>query len=102
MICMVTYTDSLKGIIAEQLTGFFVGWPNPPSPDVHLRMLQGSYHVWLALDGERVVGFVSAISDGVLSADARRGQRLAAVTIALAFEGGRGGGAGRIEGGRVA
>ncbi|MAU12172.1 MAG: GNAT family N-acetyltransferase [Anaerolineaceae bacterium] len=65
---MVTYTDSLKGIIAEQLTGFFVGWPNPPSPDVHLRMLQGSYHVWLALDGERVVGFVSAISDGVLSA----------------------------------
>lgn len=65
---MVIYTDSLENITAEQLTGFFVGWPNPPSPDVHLRMLQGSYRVWLALDGERVVGFVTAISDGVLSA----------------------------------
>lgn len=65
---MIAYMDSLEGITAEQLTGFFVGWPNPPSPEAHLRMLQGSYRVWLALDGERVVGFVTAISDGVLSA----------------------------------
>ncbi|WP_218916404.1 GNAT family N-acetyltransferase [Calidithermus chliarophilus] len=62
------YTSSLEGITPEQLEGFFVGWPNPPSPQTHLRILKGSSHVVLALDGERVVGFVNAISDGVLSA----------------------------------
>jgi len=50
--------------------GFFVGWPNPPAPPAHLRILQGSYLVWLAVDTglNKVVGFVNAVSDGVLSA----------------------------------
>jgi ribosomal protein S18 acetylase RimI-like enzyme len=67
----IVYTSSLDTIQVEQLRGgFFDGWPNPPSPEVHLRMLQGSYRVWLALDEEtnQVVGFVQAISDGVLTA----------------------------------
>lgn len=67
----ITYTSSLDGIQVDQLLGgFFAGWPNPPSPEVHLRMLQGSYLVWLALDSDtnQVVGFVQAISDGVLTA----------------------------------
>jgi ribosomal protein S18 acetylase RimI-like enzyme len=52
------------------LIGFFVGWPNPPSPEAHLRVLHRSAHVQLAIDDTagRVVGFVTAISDGVLSA----------------------------------
>lgn len=45
-----------------------MGWPNPPSAAVHLRILQGSYKVWLAFDGDLVVGFITAISDGVLAA----------------------------------
>lgn len=69
---MIRYTDSLDSIGADQLDGgFFVGWPNPPSPETHLRMLRGSAHVWLALDDDKpdaVIGFVSAISDGVLAA----------------------------------
>ena len=66
---MITYTDSVQSITAEQLAGgFFVGWPNPPSPETHLRILQGSFKVWLALDGDQVVGFITAISDGVLAA----------------------------------
>jgi ribosomal protein S18 acetylase RimI-like enzyme len=68
---MIRYTDSLEGIDAGQLGGgFFVGWPNPPSVETHLRMLRGSTHVWLAIDAETgaVVGFVNAISDGVLAA----------------------------------
>jgi GNAT superfamily N-acetyltransferase len=67
---MISYTDSLTGIDTSQLEGFFAGWPNPPSPETHLRILQGSAHVLLALDDEsgRVVGFINAISDGVLSA----------------------------------
>lgn len=67
----VHYTESLTGIEPEQLTGgFFEGWPNPPSPETHLRILQGSDHIVLAIDERSadVVGFVTAISDGVLSA----------------------------------
>jgi len=67
----VHYTESLAGIDASQLAGgFFIGWPNPPSPETHLRLLQGSSHVVLAIDERTadVVGFATAISDGVLSA----------------------------------
>ena len=44
--------------------------PEPPSAETHLRLLRQSDHVVLATDAEtgRVVGFVTAISDGVLSA----------------------------------
>jgi ribosomal protein S18 acetylase RimI-like enzyme len=70
---MIAYRDSAAGTTPEQLTGFFVGWPNPPSPETHLRLLRGSNHVVLAIDeahehGPRVVGFITAITDGVLSA----------------------------------
>ena len=62
--------ESLDGIGAEHLGGFFVGWPDPPSPDTHLRMLRASDAVVLAVDEESgmVAGFVTAISDGVLAA----------------------------------
>src|SRR5689334_15924281 len=64
---MISYLDSIDGITAEQLQGFFVGWPNPPSPATHLRILAGSYAVQLARDGASgaIVGFATAISDGV-------------------------------------
>lgn len=65
---MTAYQTNLQGITPQQLEGFFVGWPDPPSPDTHLRILKGSAFVVLALEGGRVIGFVSAISDGVLSA----------------------------------
>lgn len=67
---MIHYTDSLAGITPDTLTGFFVGWPNPPAPETHLRILAGSYAIILAVDAasERVVGFVNAVSDGVLAA----------------------------------
>lgn len=67
---MTTYTDSVEGIRCEQLRGFFHGWPNPPSVETHMRLLRQSAHVVLAVDPEadRVVGFITAISDGVLSA----------------------------------
>lgn len=68
---MVHYTDSVEGITSDQLGGgFFEGWPNPPSPETHLKVLKNSDHVVLAIDRETnaVVGFITAISDGVLSA----------------------------------
>lgn len=65
---MIEYADSVEGVEPRHLEGFFVGWPHPPSPERHLELLRGSAAVVLARNGERVVGFVTAISDGVLSA----------------------------------
>lgn len=65
---MVEYTTSLDDVRAENLGGFFVGWPSRPNAETHLDVLRGSAHVVLARDGDRVVGFITATSDGVLSA----------------------------------
>ncbi|MFC6038876.1 GNAT family N-acetyltransferase [Paenisporosarcina macmurdoensis] len=66
----MNYLTTADGIEEDQLNGFFVGWPNPPSPEVHLKLIKKSSHVVIAVDEEsaQVVGFVTAISDGVLSA----------------------------------
>jgi len=67
---MIDYTNKLENISEEMLSGFFVGWHNPPSQSAHMSILEGSYCVWLAIDKRvnKVVGFINAISDGVLSA----------------------------------
>lgn len=68
---MIDYTESLAGITAEHLAGgFWAGWPSHPTPETHLRLLHGSDHVVLALDTAtgHVVGFITAITDGVLCA----------------------------------
>jgi len=65
---MIRYSSDPTALTREQMEGFFVGWPNPPRPETLLRLFMGSYRVMFALDGEQVVGFVTAISDGVLSA----------------------------------
>jgi ribosomal protein S18 acetylase RimI-like enzyme len=67
---MIVYTNSTDSVKARQLVGFFIGWPNAPAPATHLRLLAQSTFVVLAIDDatDNVVGFISAISDGVLSA----------------------------------
>jgi GNAT superfamily N-acetyltransferase len=63
------HTDPSR-LRAGQLSGFFVGWPDPPTPDTHLRILEGAHVAVVAQlpnDGA-VVGFATALSDGVLSA----------------------------------
>ncbi|MBN3526357.1 GNAT family N-acetyltransferase [Paenibacillus apiarius] len=64
------YKNSLEGISSDMLEGFFVDWPNPPSPQTHLLLLKNSSKVVLAIadNTNQVVGFITAISDGVLSA----------------------------------
>ncbi|MNC50652.1 Acetyltransferase (GNAT) family protein [compost metagenome] len=67
----VTFRSSIEEIDVEQLSGqFFDGWPNPPSPTIFMKLLEQSYAVELAIDEEtnQVIGFIQAISDGVLSA----------------------------------
>ncbi len=67
---MIEYLNSAEDIMPTQLNGFFVGWPNPPTPEIHLRLLRNSDAVVLALDTAtgQVVGFITAITDGVLAA----------------------------------
>lgn len=67
---LIDYCDSLDGICAEQLEGFFVGWQYPLTPAEHIKVLAGSSHFLLAMDQEsgKVVGFITALSDGLLSA----------------------------------
>jgi GNAT superfamily N-acetyltransferase len=67
---MIHFTHVVSNLSTENLQGFFVGWPNPPSPQTHLELLNNSDAVILAIDEEtgNVVGFVTAISDGILSA----------------------------------
>lgn len=66
----ITYSTDPRSIAPENLTGFFVGWPNPPSPERHRDLLLSSSYVVLAVDEEtdRVVGFANAVSDKVLAA----------------------------------
>ena len=78
----IRYQSSLKGIASEHLSsreasreassegGFFEGWPDSPTAETHLEILRNSWAVELACDESsgQVVGFVNAISDGILSA----------------------------------
>ena len=66
----VVYSSDVDGLTPADLRGFFDGWPNPPTPETHLRILRRSTHVWMARDGAGgpVIGFVNALSDGVLAA----------------------------------
>ncbi|WP_291427893.1 GNAT family N-acetyltransferase [Deinococcus sp.] len=63
-----TLHTSLDGVTPGQLQGIFVDWPNPPSSDTFLRLLRGSYRVVVAVHDGQVIGFVQAVSDGVLTA----------------------------------
>ena len=67
---MIIYIDSAIGLTPDRFQGFFVGWPDAPSPETHLKLFRGSDHIVMAIDQEttNVVGFVTAITDGVLSA----------------------------------
>ncbi|WP_409276118.1 GNAT family N-acetyltransferase [Neobacillus sp. SCS-31] len=64
----MNYKHTIDGITSDLLHGFFVGWPNPPSPETHLKLLGNSSHIVIAVDDNKVVGFITATSDGVLSA----------------------------------
>lgn len=67
---LIRYQVTCENISAEQLTGFFKHWHNPRTPAEHLKILQGSDYIVLAIDerNERVVGFVTALTDGVQAA----------------------------------
>ena len=67
---MIRYQSTVEGIEPAQLVGFFQGWPSPPTPETHRRILESSDEIELAVDEEtsNVVGFVTVVTDRVLAA----------------------------------
>lgn len=65
---MIAYSDSAAEVVPDDLAGFFVGWPSPPTLDRRLELLRRSDAVSLAYDERSLVGFATAITDGVLAA----------------------------------
>lgn len=64
---MIKYQNTLENINPEMLKGgFFVNWPNCPSPEKHYEILKNSEYIVLAVENDNVVGFINALSDGVL------------------------------------
>lgn len=68
LITYKLYSDDLGEVEIED--GFFDGWPNPPSKDKHKLILENSYKSIVAIDNntKKIIGFINAVSDGVLSA----------------------------------
>ena len=66
----IRYQETCTGVTPEQLTGFFTHWHNPRPPEDHLAILRGSSYIVLAIDEDsgNVVGFVTALTDGVQAA----------------------------------
>ena len=61
------YIDNINSITPEQLQGFFFGWKQPLSTEQHFNLLKGSSHFIVAVDDNKIVGFITALSDGVIS-----------------------------------
>jgi GNAT superfamily N-acetyltransferase len=67
----VVFLDDMSTVSVDCLGGgFFEGWPAPPDAATHLAHLRGAEVAVVALDPAtgNVVGFVTAIGDGVLTA----------------------------------
>jgi GNAT superfamily N-acetyltransferase len=67
----IRYIDDMSLISAAQLDdGFWEGWPERPSTQTHLAALRNSHFAVAAVDEQtnRVVGFITAIADGVIAA----------------------------------
>lgn len=66
----ITYTDTLDRVDWAALKADLVAddFDNHRTPDQYERSFRNSYAVILAMDGERVVGTVRMLSDGVCNA----------------------------------
>ncbi len=61
----IQYQTDLEGICAEHLAHFCVGWQHPICGNEMYTILENSYSIVLAKDGNRVIGFINALSDGL-------------------------------------
>lgn len=64
----ISYTDTLTDDIKLNAAAFFEGWPRRPDDTQFAAVLKGSHAIVLAVHDGEVIGFINAISDGVLTA----------------------------------
>src|SRR5215204_6117647 len=66
----IDYDDDAADLRSDDLADFFVGWPVPPSAERRLALVRGSDRVVIAREAgsRRLVGLVTAITDGALAA----------------------------------
>lgn len=65
----IVFEASALRVTESDLADFFVGWPTPPSPARRLNVLRSAHEVVVARDGDgRMVGFITAITDGMFAA----------------------------------
>jgi hypothetical protein len=43
---MIKYSGDIEILNNLEISGFFVGWPNPPSNEVFKKLLSGSYKIF--------------------------------------------------------
>lgn len=68
MVEICRYTEKTSQLVLGR--GFFEGWLNPPEEKIQRKILQNSYLALIAVDSDanQIVGFITAVSDGVLAA----------------------------------
>jgi ribosomal protein S18 acetylase RimI-like enzyme len=65
----VSFLPSADGVSLDDMRGFFVDWPRPPSLERQLEILQSAHETIVARsDDGTVVGFITAITDGHFAA----------------------------------
>lgn len=54
----------------EIADGFFEGWPDAPDKNIHRQLLKSSFKAIVAIDRDinKIIGFITVISDGIISA----------------------------------
>lgn len=54
----------------EIADGFFEGWPDAPDKNIHRQLLKSSFKAIVAIDRDinKIIGFITIISDGIISA----------------------------------
>ena len=65
----IKYIDLITDIRPEQISnGFFEGWATPLTSDEHYSLLSRAGYFVVAVDHNSVIGFVTVLSDGMLTA----------------------------------
>jgi ribosomal protein S18 acetylase RimI-like enzyme len=62
---MIKYTSNIDDISSDKLEGFFVGWAKPLTKEQHYNHIANCAYFVLAMDDDKVIGFISALSDGI-------------------------------------
>lgn len=65
---MTEYKYDTHNITEDDLELFFEGWNRKPSSEKRLEIMNNSDYVIFAMEGEKVIGFINAITDKTLTA----------------------------------